>query len=55
MHYKGFSLDVKVGNEAGKDVLVLVGTVNADLSMIVTERGKAWDQPSDGVSVLVTG
>jgi hypothetical protein len=48
--------DVEVSNEASVLVLGLVslGSVNGDHGMVVAERGERWDQPSDGVGVLVS-
>lgn len=48
------SLDVEVGNETGVNIVVLVSSVDLDLSVIVTEGSKAWNGPCDGVGVFVS-
>jgi hypothetical protein len=47
-------VNVEIGNEASPNVGILVGTVNADLSMIVTKRSERGNQPRDGICVLIT-
>lgn len=46
--------DVEVCDEAGEDVTVLVGTVDLDLSVVVTEGSEGGNEPGDGVGILVS-
>ena len=48
------SVDVEVGDEAGPHVLCLIGTVDADLGVIVTKGSERGDQPGDSIGVLIS-
>ena len=47
-------MNVEVSNEASEDILGLVSTVDLDLHVIVAKRSEGWDQPCEGIGVLVS-
>jgi hypothetical protein len=48
-------MDVEVGNEASPYILILIGTMDSDLSVVVAQGSERGNQPRDGICVLISG